>query len=169
MTDRDLLERRTESLARASVETVVRKKLLTLRVAGERYAIDPAAIRVVAELRRVTPLPHMPPRVLGLTAHAGTVIPVFDLRAVLGLPLTSLPEYGRIVVCGEPGDELALAVEGVEDDASVDDTDLLPMPATAGQALRAVARGMARGGVVVLDHQALLASELLFVDAPLPR
>ncbi len=168
--DAQLLARRTEALARRIDESaVVLRTLLVLHVSGERFALEPAAVRLVTELRRVTPLPHVPLRVLGLTAHAGTVIPVFDLRAVLGLPLTTLPEYGRIVICGDPGDEVALAVEAVHGEAGFDDHAIAPLPSTAGPGLRAFARGVAPGGIVVLDHEALLSSDLLSVDAAIPR
>jgi purine-binding chemotaxis protein CheW len=166
----DLLERRTEQLARRiDHAVVVAEPLLILRIGGDRYGLAPVAVRAVTELRKITPLPHVPPRVLGLTSRGGSVIPVFELRAVLGLPLTTLPEYGRIVICGEDCDEIALAVEAVEQSTAVSADDITPLPPSASATLRGFARGVAPGSVVVLDHAALLASELLFVDAPIPR
>lgn len=170
--DERLLDERTAALARKltlRMESERGQMLVLMKVAGERFAIAPEAVRAVAELRRVTPLPHMPARVLGLTSRAGAIIPVFDLRAVLGLPLTNLPEYGRIVLLGGDDDQAAIAVDELEGNEELRDGELVELPQTASPGLRRFARGLVRGSTVVLDHVALLASELLLVDVALPR
>ncbi len=100
--DRAILEARTRSLAAHAElrEEAAGVDVLVLRVGGERYTLPADAVRAVAALARLSPLPHAPPTVAGLTARGGVILPVFHLRAVLGLALTALPEYGRIVLLG---------------------------------------------------------------------
>lgn len=170
MTPEELLERRTRALATpaAILERAVLPQLL-LRVSGETYALATDSVRAVAELRKVTPLPHTPQRVLGLTARGGVILPVFDLRAILGLPLVSLPEHGRMVIMGESSDELGLAVDAVEGGFDLDERELAAPPTSLSASLRDVARGVLPSGLLVLSAELLLASKLLVVDTPLPR
>jgi chemotaxis signal transduction protein len=166
---RAILEARTRTLARP-VQTEERAPTLSLvvRVAGERYGIDASTIASVAELRHLTPVPHAPPEVAGLTARGGAVMPVFYLRSVLGLELTSLPEYGRVVIVGEGERALALAVDAIEGLEPVD-LDALAPPPPSLRAARGLLRGVDASGLAVLDDGALLSDARLVVDVPLPR
>jgi purine-binding chemotaxis protein CheW len=92
------------------------------------------------------------------------IVPVFHLRAVLGLALTALPEYGRIVLLGEGSGQLALIVDAVEGTTRVDPTSLRPAPSTLAAMAGALIRGVDRDGVPLLDPEALLASDRLFID-----
>ena len=164
--DRAILEARTRSLAappfaRESGEGI---EALVLRVGGERYTLPADAVRAVAALSRLSPLPHSPPSVAGLTSRGGVIVPVFHLRAVLGLALTALPEYGRIVLLGEGSGQLALIVDAVEGTTRVDPTSLRPAPSTLVATAGALIRGVDRDGVPLLDPEALLASDRLFID-----
>ncbi|MEO5725526.1 MAG: chemotaxis protein CheW [Byssovorax sp.] len=168
--DRAILEARTRSLAAhpeqrdegAGVEVLV------LRVGGERYTLPSDAVRAVAALARLSPLPHAPPSVAGLTARGGVILPVFHLRAVLGLALTALPEYGRIVLLGEGSGQLALIVDAVEGTSRVDVAALRPAPPTLTAVAGALIRGVDGDGVPLLDPEALLASDRLFIDIAPP-
>lgn len=168
---RALLDARTR--AAAAEPTVVprgdARDALLLRVAGERYAIIASAVRAVAALTKLTALPHAPPSVAGLFARGGEIIPAFYLRAVLGLPLGALPEYGRVVLMGEGAAALALVVDAVEHLGPVDHDALREAPADVAPAVRPLLRGIDERGVALLDHDALLASPRLFVDIPIPR
>jgi purine-binding chemotaxis protein CheW len=164
--DRAILDARTRALAaRVNVEASDAKiDALVLRVGGERYTLPAEAVRAVAALARLSPLPHAPPTVAGLTARGGVIVPVFHLRAVLGLALTALPEYGRIVLLGEGSNQLALIVDAVEGTTRVDPTTLRPAPPTLVAAAGAMIRGVDEDGVPMLDPEGLLASDRLFVD-----
>lgn len=164
--DRALLEARTRALAAPGTIDAIDAGIeaLVLRVGGERYTLPAVAVRAVAALARLTPLPHAPPWVAGLTARGGVIVPVFHLRAVLGLALTSLPEYGRIVLLGEGGDQLALIVDAVEGTTRVEPTTLRPAPPTLVAAAGALIRGVDGDGVPLLDPEGLLASDRLFID-----
>lgn len=166
---RALLDARTRAVARASRAAVVTgEAALALTVAGERYAIAAHAVRAVAELTRLTPLPHAPPELAGLTARGGVVVPVFHLRGVLGVHLGALPEYGRVVFLGEGLDAVGLAVDAVSDGGAIDLAALRTTPLATAPRARDVVRGVTPDGVVVLDHQALLASDRLTVDIAAP-
>ena len=168
--DRALLDARTRALAARGEARALGAGIgigidaLLLRVGGERYTLPAEAVRAVAALARLSPLPHAPPSVAGLTARGGAIVPVFHLRAVLGLALTALPEYGRIVLLGEGSSQLALIVDVVEGTTRVDLATLRPVPATLAASAGALIRGVDGDGVPLLDPEALLASDRLFID-----
>ena len=69
----------------AQHEATVRVCLVTL--CGELFAIDLGSVREVFELESVTPVPKMPPVFTGVTNVRGMIIPLVDLRPLLGFPV----------------------------------------------------------------------------------
>jgi purine-binding chemotaxis protein CheW len=60
-------------------------RMCLLSMGGELFAIELRNIREVFEVESVTPVPGMPGMLTGVTNLRGTVIPLLDLRAGLGL------------------------------------------------------------------------------------
>ena len=82
-----------------------------VRAGGEHYALPIERVLEATDLGDVTPVPGTPPEVLGVFNLRGQVLPVIDLRVLLGLAEAASPE--RIVVA-EHGDRRAgLAVEAI--------------------------------------------------------
>jgi purine-binding chemotaxis protein CheW len=142
--------------------------LIHFLVAGERYAMEAGLVRAVAALVRLTPLPHAPPPIAGMACRAGAVFPVLHMRALLDLPLAALAEHSRVLLIGSPDPELGLAVDAVEAVRPEELASLDPPPTDLSAGARAFVRGVAASGVLVLDGAALLASDRLYVDIPLP-
>jgi purine-binding chemotaxis protein CheW len=61
------------------------KNLVGFVVGPVSYAVDIARVREIVNPLEVTPLPHMPSEVAGVSDHRGEVIPVIDLRVRFGL------------------------------------------------------------------------------------
>jgi purine-binding chemotaxis protein CheW len=61
------------------------KNLVGFVVGPAAYAVDISCVREIVNPLEVTPLPHMPPEVAGVTDHRGEVIPVIELRVRFGL------------------------------------------------------------------------------------
>lgn len=62
-----------------------RESLITIRAAGEKFAVRAAHITGLAKLRRIARLPGVTPGLLGITALRGILFPAYDLATVLGL------------------------------------------------------------------------------------
>lgn len=161
-----ILETRTRALAeRGSVSSrAERLDAVAVVVGGERYALDASIVQTVIALSRITALPHAPAHVAGLIVHAGVVMPVFHLRAILDLPLSALPERGHVLLVGDQHPELALVVDVVEGVHPLDLTKLGAPPASLSPGARELVRGTDDNGVPLLDGRALLRSERLYVD-----
>ena len=124
-------------------------RALLVPVGGDRYAIELADVREVAEGPRVTPLPHAPETVLGIVNVRGTIVPLLDTGALLGVG--GLGETRWAVVADSRRGPVALAASA------------LPAIAELGSALgpaadaRSAGRfATAEGVAVLLDLDALV-------------
>jgi purine-binding chemotaxis protein CheW len=166
-----LLARRAAALAqrRSTPAAASQRAMIVVTTGRERFALPAAAVSEVFAARHVAPLPWAPLHVAGLISRRGRIVPAFHLHAVLGLTLAALPERGRALVLGRGADAVALLVEAVDVDTTVESASLAPLDPAASPALHAVADGVAADGTVVLAEDRLLASPALVVDIPVPR
>lgn len=112
---RRVLEARAQAVAgareAARVETV---PVLVFRVGGERYAVDVNEVFQVTEARGLSPLPGSPPWLLGALVARTRVVPVLDLRLLLGLEGGGMSDLSKVVVVEQGGDAFGLAAEELE-------------------------------------------------------
>ena len=76
-------------------------ELLEIGAGGRPYALRLAQTAGLHPDRPVTPLPGPLPALLGLAGFAGTVIPVYDLAALLGHPIAERPRW-LVLAAGLP-------------------------------------------------------------------
>jgi chemotaxis signal transduction protein len=96
--------------------------LLRIRLGGAPYAIAAADIAELHAGLTVVPLPTPAPELLGVAAVRGQVVPVFDLRRLIGLDPAGAPRW--IVRVGATGlafdgfdGQLRIAAAAATDDA----------------------------------------------------
>src|SRR5881227_2340262 len=92
---------------------------VVVRFGAGRYAIAMSAIAEVGRVARMTRVPGVPPWVAGVSNWRGRILPVVDLRPLLGVPATDLRDDARLVVTGDEAVSVGLLVEAVEGVASV--------------------------------------------------
>ena len=86
--------------------------LLTIRVAGDPYAIRLLDIAEIITERRVVWVPAATPDLLGLAGIRGGIVPVFGLSSILGYdPDPGAPRW--MIICGSE-DPIALAFSDFE-------------------------------------------------------
>lgn len=88
--------------------------VLVFTVGGERYAVEVGAVFQVVDAAALAPLPATPPWVLGAVLARAHVVPVLDLRALLGLQGGGMSDLGKVVVLEHEGERFGLAVEALE-------------------------------------------------------
>ncbi len=131
-------------------------RVCVLALGGELFAVDLRHISEVFEVESVTEVPGMPSMLTGVTNLRGTVIPLLDLRASLGLSAagTSLP---FAVVIRQGSRHLGMLVDHVPEIRTVPRENLLPAmqagPAGARPFVSAVLRLDERlGGVLEIPQ-----------------
>ena len=66
------------------------RELVAFRVAGQDYCVDIMSVREIRGWTQATTLPHAPDFVRGVINLRGSVVPIVDLAARLGLdPITA--------------------------------------------------------------------------------
>ncbi len=116
------------SESRRRAEATTRVCLLTL--GGDVYAVDLRNVREVFEVDAITPVPGMPPALVGVTNLRGAVVPVMDLRLVLGVSTAGpAPQYAVIIKHGNH--QVGVLVERVPEIRTVQTEQFLPTPSNA--------------------------------------
>lgn len=86
------------------------ENLLSVRVGPDAYAIRLTEVSGLFAGRKITRLPGAAPGCLGIAGFRGSVIPVFDLRVLLGYPAADVPRW-LVAAVGAP---VALAFDAFE-------------------------------------------------------
>jgi chemotaxis signal transduction protein len=105
-----------------SAGTEVAENLMEIRLAGTIYAVRVAEIGGLFADVRITFVPSAVPELLGIGGFRGAILPVYDLRALLGQPGEASPRW-VIVAAAVP---VALAFGGFERQISVGREAIVP-------------------------------------------
>jgi chemotaxis signal transduction protein len=131
---------------------------IVVRLGVARYAVPMADVAEVVPVPRVTRVPGMPVWLAGVVNWRGHVLPLLDLRPVLGEPMSPLPTSSRIVVLTRDGIEAGLVVELITGLLTPGEALPLPAPSTATTEAVDLVIGVvdADGPVSLLDAAAVL-------------
>ncbi|THH38474.1 chemotaxis protein CheW [Aliishimia ponticola] len=104
------------------------KELLTFKLGNQEYALDIMSVREIRGWTKTTPMPHAPAFMRGVINLRGTVLPVIDLAARLGLPPTETTERNVIIVVKCNDCMTGLLVDAVSDIIALSADDMQPPP-----------------------------------------
>ena len=163
-----LLGERAQKLA-ASRSTVhsPTTRLIVFDVGHARHALPAASLVGVLRGAWPTPLPATSRIVRGVVAFRGSPLVVFDAAAVLGDSISPQSE-GEVLVLGETEPELGLFVDRVEAVEEQPVSDLADLPRLTASNLPLAVLGVTADGLVLLDPEALLRDERLYVRSATP-
>ena len=116
---RDAFDR---SFAEAPSEADAREDLLHVRLGAATYSLRLTEISGVFADMIITPLPSPVPALLGLVGLRGAILPVYDLRAMLGYVVEAKPRWLAIA----EGISVGLAFDGFEGHIRVAREAILP-------------------------------------------
>jgi purine-binding chemotaxis protein CheW len=89
-----------------------RDPVIQIRLGGEVFAVRAGHIAGLVKSGKIVPLPSRIPELLGISALRGSLIPVYDLAALLGIPpAASGPEWLMLAAGETP---IGLAFDGFE-------------------------------------------------------
>lgn len=95
-------------------------QFVTFQVAGEHFALAMAGVQEIIRLPQTVEVPLTPGSLTGLANLRGMVLPILDLRALLGLEARPADESTRVVVA-DLGQPVGLVVDKVNRVISADD------------------------------------------------
>lgn len=77
---------------------LINDQLLTFLIGEDEYGISILRVREIAEYRTLTPVPMTAPWIRGVMNLRGTVVPVVDLAAKLGLDRTTVSRRTCLII-----------------------------------------------------------------------
>lgn len=89
-----------------------------LAIDQDILAVDLNHVREVFRAESITPVPGMPSVVVGVANLRGTVIPLVDLRVLMGTPRTSRLKYAAVV--GQGGEQIGILIDNVPEIRTLD-------------------------------------------------
>ena len=152
------LEARARALARVPPKETdeATLDLLLFSLAAETYAVEIRFVREVARFGEFASVPLAPETLIGVTNLRGEVLPVFDLRPLLGVPRNRLTDLARAIVLERDGDAFAVLADQAIDVERVPRSAVLPPSALPPGVERGIVLGVTAQAVIVLDGEALL-------------
>jgi purine-binding chemotaxis protein CheW len=138
------------------------RELISFRVAGHDFCTD---IRQVCEIRgwtQLVPMPHAPEFVLGVINLRGTVMPVVDIAARLGLAATEPSERHVIMVVNIHQNWSGLLVEAVSETLTVPAAQIHKAPYVNSDQTRRFVEGFitTQDSMLTVVHLAHLIAQL---------
>lgn len=144
-------------------------EVVVVRLGASRYALPLAVVSEVGRPPGLTRVPGLPAWLPGVANWRGRVLPVADLRPLLGTPDAPLGRGARLVVLTVGGVRVGVLADAVEGTTALAPGTVEPAPAHLPAAARALLAGQvtdAAGPVGLLDTAGLLA---LGRSLPRPR
>jgi purine-binding chemotaxis protein CheW len=130
---------------------------IVVRMGAGRFAVALASVAEVGRTPVVTRVPGLPAWLAGVANWRGRILPVLDLRPLLGAPAAVLDNQARLVVLTDVGIAVGMLVDAV--DGTTPMTDVAPFPSqttTSGSALLSGQVPREDGPLAVLDVPAVL-------------
>ncbi len=140
-------------------------QMLTFFIAGEEYAIAILKVKEIIEYEAPTRVPSSPACITGVINLRGTVVPVIDLGAKLGLTRSEVTKRTCIIIVESSidGDPIVMGLmaDAVSQVIELHDADV-QAPPTFGTKMRAeLLQGMAGSGkrfILLLDVDRVIAT-----------
>jgi purine-binding chemotaxis protein CheW len=165
---RAVLKSRAKELARlaeAEDDNVQPVEIVEFTLGQEHYGFPSAQVREVFHLTEITPLPSVPPFVLGVTNVRGRILSVIDIRRLLDFGDTGLTNLNQAIILKSQDMELAVLADAVVGVYTSDRNKWqLTLPTLIGKREEYL-KGVTPTRVVVLDAQKLLRSEDVLVGS----
>ena len=109
------------------------RELIAFRIGDQEYCVDIMTVREIRGWTPATPLPHSPSYVRGVINLRGSVLPIIDLAARLGLELLE-PTSRHVIIIAQMEDQIAgFLVNAVSDILTIDDEQMQPTPEVGSQ------------------------------------
>lgn len=131
------------------------RQYITFMANGQEFAANIMAIREIRGWTETTTVPHVPAYVRGVVNLRGTVLPVIDLKARLGLGLTDATAKNVIIVINTGSRTTGLLVDAVSDIITLADADVQAPPEIMRKSQDACVDGIA-----VLDGRMVTLLEM---------
>jgi purine-binding chemotaxis protein CheW len=139
-------------------------ELVEFLLAHEHYCIESKHIREIHPLRDLTPLPCVPPFVLGLINVRGQILSIVDLKRFFELPEKGLTDLNRVIIARIEQMEIGILADAILGVRSIALRDLQPSLPTLTGIRAEYLKGVTKDALVVLNLEKILSDPRLIVN-----
>jgi len=100
--------------------------LLLCMLTDEHYALPMSIVREVLRWRTPTAIPGTPPTIIGVIHQRGVVLPIVDVRPLLGLATPAPTRSTRVIVIEQNGTQAGIISDAVADIVYVEPAAIEP-------------------------------------------
>jgi purine-binding chemotaxis protein CheW len=118
------------------------QELMAFKAGGQEFCVDIMAIREIRGWTAATPLPKTPSYMKGVINLRGTILPILDLSARLGLGMCEPSGRNVIMVVQIANRSVGLLVDSVSEIIMVSGKDIQPAPSVAMDEIKALITGI---------------------------
>jgi len=90
-------------------------QLVSFKLGDEEYGVDILAVQEIIKNQQITKIPNSPDFVEGVISLRGRVIPVIDLRTILGMPKAVNKVNSNIIIVEIEGRTVGFIVDSVSE------------------------------------------------------
>lgn len=141
---------------------------LTFALGDEEYGVQILKVQEIRGYSAITPIPNTPPWIKGVMNLRGTIVPVVDLRAKLGMAAAEYSAFTVIIVVTVGRKVMGVVVDAVSDVLNIPRPDIQATPDFGGAVDARFIDGMAKAGdklVVLLDIETVLGGDAVALAA----
>ena len=135
---------------------------LTFTLGKEEYGVEILKVQEIRGYSAVTPIPNTPHYIKGVMNLRGTIIPVLDLRAKLGMAEADYNQFTVIIVVAVGQAVKGLIVDSVSDVLNIAAGDIQGPPDFGADVNVRLIQGLAKTGqklVALLDIDRVIGGE----------
>ena len=136
------------------------REMIAFLVGTQEFCVDVMAVREIRVWTPATPVAHSPSFVCGVINLRGTVLPIIDFAARLGLPPTQPTTRNAILVIQIGVQTIGLLVEGVSEILTIGERLIQPTPDVASRMAKDFV-----SGIIAIDGRMI---SLIALDAIAP-
>ena len=100
------------------------KQVAILKLGSEHYALDIMQVNNIREYEEPNRIPHPKPFVKGVINLRGQIVPILDLREILGYPSDDENHLRKIIIIENEGELLGLIIDEVLSISHIDDSQI---------------------------------------------
>jgi purine-binding chemotaxis protein CheW len=139
-------------------------EIIEFHLASETYGIEAMFVREIHPLKDLTPLPGVPPFVLGIANVRGQILSVVDLKKFFNLPDKGLGELNKVIILRNSRMEFGILADAILGTRSVPLDAIQTPPATVTGIGAEYLKGVTGERVILLDAQKILDDGKMIVN-----
>jgi len=152
----------TERAAATAVERSEAREYLTFRLGAEEYALEILKVQEIRNYETATAIANAPTFIKGVINLRGVIVPIADLRILLGLPSAEYTAFTVVIVLNLANATVGVVVDAVSDVVALQAQQIRPAPEFSGNVDTRYVTGLGTledRMLIIADIERLLAGE----------